>query len=216
MKLLAINGSPRQTWNTATLLSKAVEGAASAGAETELIYLSDFNYKGCISCFACKVKGGKDYGRCGIKDGITPILDKVHDTDALLLGAPIYLGVVSSCMQAFFERLLYPYLAYSAERKSLFGKMIRTGFIYTLGATEERMKQAGYGYCVQLNQMLLQRIFGSSESLLAMDTYQFDDYSRYETSGIDLAQKNRVRKESFPESCKQAFELGSRLCREAH
>ena len=52
MKVMAINGSPRKKWNTATLLDKALEGAASQGAETELIHLYDLNYKGCISCFA--------------------------------------------------------------------------------------------------------------------------------------------------------------------
>ena len=36
MKMIAINGSPRKKWNTATLLQKALEGAASRGAETEL------------------------------------------------------------------------------------------------------------------------------------------------------------------------------------
>jgi multimeric flavodoxin WrbA len=56
MKVIALNGSPRKKWNTATLLKHAVDGAASNGAETELIHLYDYNYKGCISCFACKVK----------------------------------------------------------------------------------------------------------------------------------------------------------------
>jgi len=32
MKVLAFNGSPRKTWNAATLLNKALEGAASQGA----------------------------------------------------------------------------------------------------------------------------------------------------------------------------------------
>ena len=41
MKVLAINGSPRKQWNTATLLNKALEGAYSKGAETELINLYD-------------------------------------------------------------------------------------------------------------------------------------------------------------------------------
>jgi multimeric flavodoxin WrbA len=59
MKIMAINGSPRKEWNTATLLQKALEGAASQGATTELIDLYDLNYKGCISCFACKEKGGR-------------------------------------------------------------------------------------------------------------------------------------------------------------
>jgi len=39
MNVLAINGSPRKKWNTATLLEKALEGAASMGAKTTLIHL---------------------------------------------------------------------------------------------------------------------------------------------------------------------------------
>jgi len=35
MNVIAFNGSPRKKWNTATLLEKAIEGAASHGAETE-------------------------------------------------------------------------------------------------------------------------------------------------------------------------------------
>jgi len=41
MKIIAINGSPRKNWNTATLLNKALEGAVSQGVETELINLYD-------------------------------------------------------------------------------------------------------------------------------------------------------------------------------
>ena len=90
MKVLAFNGSPRKTWNTATLLNKALEGAVSLGAETEMIHLYDLNYKGCISCFACKMRGGKSYGTCALKDDLTPILKKVYEADALLLGSPVY------------------------------------------------------------------------------------------------------------------------------
>src|ERR1035438_4773585 len=95
MKVLAINGSPRKTWNTATLLNKALEGAASQGAETELIHLYDLNFKGCTSCFACKLKGGKSYGHCGFKDELSPILDKIPQIDVLILGSPIYLGAIT-------------------------------------------------------------------------------------------------------------------------
>ena len=41
MTIVGINGSPRKKWNTATLLTKALEEAASQGAETELVYLYD-------------------------------------------------------------------------------------------------------------------------------------------------------------------------------
>lgn len=61
MKVIAINGSTRKQWNTGTLLNKALEGAASFGAETEIINLYDLNFKGCTSCFACKIKNGKSF-----------------------------------------------------------------------------------------------------------------------------------------------------------
>ena len=39
MKALFLNGSPRKNFNTAALLKKAMQGAQSLGAETELIHL---------------------------------------------------------------------------------------------------------------------------------------------------------------------------------
>ncbi len=70
MKVIAINGSPRETWNTATLLQKALDGAKSMGADTKLIHLYDLNFKGCSSCFACKRKGSGYIGHCAMKDDL--------------------------------------------------------------------------------------------------------------------------------------------------
>jgi multimeric flavodoxin WrbA len=83
MKVLAINGSPRTKYNTATLLNNALEGAASQGAETELVHLYKLDFKGCISCFACKLKNGESGGRCAVEDELTPVLKKAGETDAL-------------------------------------------------------------------------------------------------------------------------------------
>ena len=132
MKVIAFNGSPRKKWNTGTLLEKALEGAASQGAQTELIHLYDLNFKGCISCFACKTKGGKSYGKCAVQDDLTPVLKKVEEADALILGSPIYFGVVTGEMRSFMERLLFPYRPYvppSDPRQTLFPRKINTGFI---------------------------------------------------------------------------------------
>ena len=38
MKVMAINGSPGKTWNTAALLQRALKGAASQGSDPELIH----------------------------------------------------------------------------------------------------------------------------------------------------------------------------------
>jgi multimeric flavodoxin WrbA len=108
VKVLAINGSPRTKCNTATLLNSALEGAASQGVGTELVHLYKLNFKGCISCFSCKLKEGESYGRCAVTDELTPILKKVEEADAIIFGSPIYLGTVTGEMKSFMERLIFP------------------------------------------------------------------------------------------------------------
>lgn len=211
MKVLAFNGSPRKNRNTATLLNKALEGAASQNAETELIHLYDINYKGCASCFSCKLIGGKSYGKCALRDDLTPILKKVEEADAIVLGSPVYFGAVTGEMKSFIERLLFPYWTYSANFTSLFNKKIQTGLIFTMGATESMAKEynieQSFGFIEMASKMLL----GPTETLMVTGTYQFDDYSRYETSGLNETETAKRRKEVFPDDCRKAYEMGIRL-----
>jgi multimeric flavodoxin WrbA len=211
MKVMAFNGSPRKKWNTATLLEKALEGAASQGAKTELIHLYDLDFKGCISCFACKTKGGKSYGRCAVKDDLTPVLRKIEKADAIILGSPIYFGTVSGEMKSFMERLLFPYSIYTDPPRSLFPKKIKAGFIYTMNVTEEMMQELGYIHHFKRHEMTLQRIYGASEYICSFDTYQFDDYSKVVSDRFDPEKKAWRRKEIFPKDCEKAFEMGVRF-----
>ena len=211
MNVIAFNGSPRKKWNTATLLGKALEGSASQGAETELIHLYDLNFKGCKSCFACKTKGGKSYGRCAVKDDLTPIFKRVEEADAFVLGSPIYFGAVSGEMRSFMERLMFPYRTYTDPARSLFPKKIKTGFIYTMNVTAEEMEKQGYDRHVGLNESFLQAIFGASETLFSFDTYQFDDYSKMVADRFDAQKKAGRRKEIFPIDCKKAFDMGTKF-----
>lgn len=214
MKVLAFNGSPRKNWNTATLLNKALEGAALQGAETELIHLYDLNYKGCKSCFACKTKGGKSYGKCPVKDDLTAIYKKVEEADAIIFGSPIYFGRISGEMASFMERLLFPYLIYSKTEPSLFPKKINTGFIYTMNAPDNEEILKLYEHNWILNEFGLKRIFGASESLCSFDTYQFDDYSKVAVTSFDPEMKAKRREEEFPKDCAKAFDMGVRFATE--
>jgi len=99
MRIIALNGSPRKDWNTATLLQKALEGATSQGAETELHHLYELNYRGCVSCFACKVRNGSSYGKCAVRDELSAILENIETVDAILLGSPIYFGTATGEMK---------------------------------------------------------------------------------------------------------------------
>jgi multimeric flavodoxin WrbA len=210
MKIIAINGSPRKKWNTAILLEQALEGAGSQGAETELIHLYDLNFKGCISCFACKTKGGKSYGKCGMRDELTPVLERMNSVDAFILGSPIYFGAATGEMRCFMERLLFPNLAYSNPPRSLFGRKINTGFIYTMNVSEDRIRDFG-GQHIDINRFALGMVFGACESLLSFETLQFEDYSKIVSDLFDVEERAKRRQEVFPQDCRTAFEMGARL-----
>ena len=211
MKALAINGSPRKQWNTATLLEKALEGAASLGAATELVHLYDLDFKGCTSCFACKLKGGKSYGTCAMNDGLTPVLETVAEAGALLLGSPIYFGTVTGEMRSFMERLLFPYLTYTKPPGSLFGRKIPTAFIYTMNLPEHLMQEYNYPVHFALNENVLSRTFGQAESLCCFETLQFEDYDKVVFSYFDPEERRERHRTVFPQDCRKAFELGRRL-----
>jgi multimeric flavodoxin WrbA len=211
MKVIAINGSPRKNWNTATLLGHALKGAESKGAETELIHLYNLDYKGCISCFACKRVGAQN-GICTMKDDLKNVLEKIEEADVLILGSPIYFGDVTGEMRSFLERLFFQYLVYDENYSASCQKKTATAFMYTMNVDEQQMKMLGYDSSIfSKMEMQLQRFFGYTESLCAFDTYQFDDYSRYVSSAFNAEEKARKREEEFPKDCAKAFEMGVRF-----
>ena len=211
MTVIAVNGGPRKNWNTDTLLQKALDGAKSAGAQTEIIHLYDLNFKGCISCFACKRKNTKNAGHCAMQDDLTNVLDKILKSDVLLLGSPIYFGNVTGVMRSFLERLLFSNLSYNQGHPSIFQGKLSSGFIYTMNVPEEFMKQVNYGAVFQHHKDLLQRLTGTSEFMISTDTYQFEDYSKYDASMFDQKHKSQVKAEQFPIDCQKAFDMGVRL-----
>lgn len=211
MKFIAFNGSPRKGWNTETLLKHTLEGAALQGAQTELIHLYNYDYKGCISCFACKLKNGKSYGRCAVNDELMPILKKIEDADAIIIGSPIYFGDVTGEVRSFLERLLFQYLVYDSSYSTLFKKKIPVGFIYTMNVNQSVLEVAGYQQRLESMEQAVARILGMSESIFVTDTYQFDDYSKYAVTSFNVEEKTKRRQEEFPKDCKNAFDMGVRM-----
>lgn len=216
MKALFINGSPRKNWNTHKLLESAMKGASDAGAETELVHLYDSAFKGCISCFACKLKARKQDGLCAFHDALTPTLQKAHEADIIVIGAPVYYSDVTAYVRAFIERLCFPILQYTheaiAQMQDINRKPTkRTAMIFTMNCTEELFKPMQYDILLGNNIATLKRIFGHCEALNVYDTYQFTDYSRYNSDMFDPAHKAERRDKVFPEDLKNAYNLGKKL-----
>ena len=213
MLVIGINGSPRKNWNTATLLTKALEGAESQGADTEFVHLYDLSFKGCSSCFACKLIGGLHNGICAQKDDLSPILKKiVNKADAIILGSPIYFGSITGEMRSFIERLLFAPLVYTMPPHSILQRRIRTGIIYTMNITEEMCKEQDCRMMFKSTEESFHMIFGEAvETLCCYDTYQFSDYSKVVMECMDPVKKAERREQVFPDDCRKAFEFGYRI-----
>lgn len=212
MTVIAINGSPRKDWNTATLLARTLEGAAAAGAQTELVHLYDLDFKGCRSCFACKIVGGSSEGKCAARDDLSPFLASIaEEAEAIILGTPIYFGSMSGEMRSFMERLLFAPYAYSNPARSLFPRKIRAAIIYTMNASEEMSVTRGYPPIFEFTENYLRLVFGEAETLCSYDTLQFPDYGKVVMETMDAAAKLARREQVFPQDCQRAFELGRRI-----
>ncbi|MDO4556286.1 MAG: flavodoxin family protein [Lachnospiraceae bacterium] len=211
MKAIAINGSPRRNKNTATLLDAALKGAASKGADEEMIHLYDLQYKGCNSCFACKRKEHTGNG-CAMRDELSEVLAKVENADVLILGSPIYYMNITSGMTAFLERLIFPTMIYSREIPTVFSHKLPTGLIYTMNLQQERMEQFGIMNNLKPYQNSIGTAFAvEPEILYSCNTYQFSDYSKYESSMFSEENKRKYREEQFPKDMEAAYQMGIKL-----
>ncbi len=198
MYILAINGSPRKNWNTATLLQSALKGAEDCGATTELIHLYDYDFKGCYSCLACKRKD-KPTGLCSYPDELKQVFEKIRKADGVILGSPIYNGTDTAVMRAFVERLTYPFLFRHSPYRMPFAT------IYDLG-----MDYIGYdpGHNAS-SPRLFRSIFGSCETMTAYGTYQYE-YDKYDGFRTN-AERKPISEKQFPVDCRRAYEIGKRI-----
>lgn len=210
MKVTAINGSPRKKWNTAQLLEEALKGAESVGAETTMVNLYDLTYKGCISCFGCKRKGAIPC-HCYLKDDLSPVLETVLQSDVLLLGSPIYFGQITGGMHCFLERLSFITMSYDDYSARVFPGHIDSAFFFTMNVGEDAA--AMYEPMMNNTISILKRLGGSVEKYAAMNTLQFDDYSKYHAAGFDEADKIAHHQQQFPKDKAAAFEIGRRLAK---
>lgn len=107
-------------------------------AKVKKLYVYDYNYTGCISCYACKRMNGKSCGKCGKKDDISGLLFEVSRAEGIVIGSPVYFHDIPGQLRSLMERLLYPYLVYGKEYYSIAPCKMPTAFIYTMNATEEK------------------------------------------------------------------------------
>ena len=206
-KIIIIDGGPRKNMNTAKLLQRFVEGAKSVSNDIEVktIRLYDLDYKGCMSCMACKLKG-KASNICRFKDALTLVLEEIAQADGLVLGSPIYFGEVTGQMRAFLERLAFPWLSYN-DYSLTAPKRMPVVLVETMNGTPARNNSNGFGsmeYCITT-------ALGAPQHIVGYNTCQVAKYDRYELGGFSEEAKHAWRDAHWNEDLQKAYEAGKRM-----
>ncbi len=200
MKVLGIVGSKRKNGNTAYLVQQALHEIESKDVETELIFLGDYNIKGCTGCEGCK-----DSCKCVIMDGMQKIYPLITNSDAIILGSPTYFYNITSDMKAFIERL-YCYQIFEENDRSVWSSVNEVlGGKYAaviaiceqnnegdMGFTAEAMKKPleGLGYRV-LSTVKILNLFKKGEALQDQKALE-----QVRMAGQKLERTFRLRKET--------------------
>jgi len=208
LKTIIINASPRKKWNTAEVLDSARKGAESVGAETEYINLYDLVFKGCRSCLICKRKD-KTKGKCYWRDDLTPLIEKIFEADALIIGSPIYFGQPTSEFRALLERLIFCIMSYD-DGSSYFTGKVNVGIFYTMNAPIEFYEQSMKDSLAS-NEFLFKYLNGEVVSYPVCDTLQVHKYSEYNMAGFSQEAKEKQLILQFPNDLEKAFEIAAEL-----
>ena len=206
-KIVAVNAGPRMGWNTETLIAEASMGAESAGATVERFDLFRLEkYTGCISCFGCKKEKFK--GHCVCKDGLTPVLDSIRESDGLIIGSPNYLSEMTASFRALYERLIFQNLTYNLEKPCCNERPIPVLLIMTSNAPDTMYRGLIRDYRQTLN-----RFVGPTEVFVSGNTLQLKDYGKtdWEWTMFDPAAKMKRHENVFPKERQKAFEIGAAL-----
>lgn len=104
MKVLLINGSPRNNGNTRLALEEVATTLNGEGIETEIIDIGKKAVQGCIACGMC----GRE-GKCTFRDDLYyQVLRAVKDgIDGLVVGSPVYYGGPNGSLCALLDRVFY-------------------------------------------------------------------------------------------------------------
>ena len=105
MKVLLINGSPRKEGNTAIALEEVAKQLGKEGIESEVVWIGNKPIRGCIACGQCKAKG---LDHCVFDDDIcNKISEKFKESNALIVGSPVYYGQPNGALLSIIQRAFY-------------------------------------------------------------------------------------------------------------
>jgi multimeric flavodoxin WrbA len=123
-----INADPKRKGTNAQLMKSAVKGAESVGAEVKYVDLYKFDFSGCRVCLICKKEGMSC--KCYWRDELSSLIGEIFESDALLIGVPLFFSLPSSHYLAFLERLIFSMVSFKTG--NTFNGKVDVGLFYTV------------------------------------------------------------------------------------
>lgn len=102
MKVLMINGSPRENGNTAIALDEMKNVFEAEGVETEIVQVGNKNVRGCVACGRCA-----KLGKCVFDDVVNELAPEFEEADGLVVASPVYYASANATLVAVLDRLFY-------------------------------------------------------------------------------------------------------------
>lgn len=103
MKVLLLNGSPREKGCTYTALCEAAEVLKAEGIDTEILHVGGEAVRGCMGCGGCARLGKCVYG----DDKVNEAVEKMKESDGLIIGSPVHYASASGAITSFMDRFFY-------------------------------------------------------------------------------------------------------------
>lgn len=104
MKVIAINGSPRENGNTAFAISVVGEELTANGIEFEVLNIGKEVVRGCIGCGGCAKNRNE---KCVFDDAVNSSVQKMKLADGIIISSPVYYASISGTAKAFYDRVFY-------------------------------------------------------------------------------------------------------------
>ncbi len=105
MKVLAINGSPREGGNTELLLKAVLKSIEDEGIDTTLLRIGASGIKPCMACGACFESKNRKCIMSG--DNFNKIFEEMLSADAIILGSPTYFAGMTPELKSLIDRSGY-------------------------------------------------------------------------------------------------------------
>lgn len=125
MKVMLVNGSPRQKGCTNRALEEVKAQLLKEGIDAEIFWIGT-KVQCCIACRQCKKTG-----KCIFDDILTQFVEKAKTSDAFIFGSPVYYGGPAGGIQSFMDRLYFSSGRYLKDKPTAMVTSCRRG-----GATE--------------------------------------------------------------------------------